>query len=137
MVLTSVATIVGGVLIYVMGKLASRFFIDPYHEYRTLLGEIAQALVYYDTVTALSALEIRNEAAKSFKQYGRVLGVRVGAIPGREFLIRHDWLLPDWEAVQAASEALNGLSNTNVDEYRDRDRYRATILKNLKLPGLS
>jgi hypothetical protein len=85
-VLTSLATIVGGVTIYVLGQLVSRFVIDPYHEYRRFTGEIAQALVYYDNVTALSGLEIRNEASKLFKQQGGLLRVRVMAVPWHKLL---------------------------------------------------
>lgn len=45
-VLTSALTVVGGVLVLVVGQLVQRFFIDPLHEQSKLIGEIAYALAY-------------------------------------------------------------------------------------------
>ena len=43
---TAALTIVGGVLIYVIGQLLMKFLIEPFHEFRKLLGEIASLLTY-------------------------------------------------------------------------------------------
>jgi hypothetical protein len=48
--LTSGLTIAGGFLVYVFGQIATRFLIDPYHEYRKTVGEIADTLVYYANI---------------------------------------------------------------------------------------
>jgi len=48
--LTSAATIIGGVFVYTAGQVITRFFIDPYHEYRKVVGEIADALIYHANV---------------------------------------------------------------------------------------
>src|SRR5437879_10209760 len=51
-ILTSALTVVGGVLVLMVGQLAQRFFIEPLHEQANVIGEIAYALAYYAPVYA-------------------------------------------------------------------------------------
>lgn len=51
-VLTSALTIVGGVLVLVVGQLIQRFFLEPLHEQTKLIAEVAYALAYYAPIYA-------------------------------------------------------------------------------------
>ncbi len=66
-VLTSVFTILGGVFVYVAGQLLTRFFIDPYHEYRKCVGEIADALIFYANIYSNPGLSTRERMDETSK----------------------------------------------------------------------
>ncbi len=51
-IVTSAPTVVGGVVILVLGQLAQRFFIEPLHEQAKVIGEIAYALAYHAPIYA-------------------------------------------------------------------------------------
>lgn len=134
--LTFVGTIFGGVLIYVAGQISLRFFIDPYHEYRKIVGEIADALVYYGNVSGASREERWQEASTIFRQKASLLRVRAYAIPCREWFGKIK-LLPSWDSIMRASTALIGLSNSvSGTDYDAMGRYRDEIIKTLGLPQL-
>ena len=46
-ILTSALTVVGGVVVITMGQLAIKFWIEPLHELRGLIGEIDFSLTYF------------------------------------------------------------------------------------------
>ncbi len=50
-ILTSSLTVIGGVIVFVSGQLASKFFIDPIHAQDKLLGDIANLLIMYAKLT--------------------------------------------------------------------------------------
>lgn len=49
-VLTSLFTVLGGIAIFIAGQLAIKFFIDPIHAYKILIGEISYSLIYFSNV---------------------------------------------------------------------------------------
>jgi hypothetical protein len=126
--LTATITIIGGVTVYVLGQIISKFFIEPYHEYRKTVGEIAYTLTYYANVSAAQAKEeLQDEASKAFRQNASRLKVTAFQIP----FFR---LLPRFQSVMHASAGLIGLSNV---VYRDNwdhiDKHRNKIVENLRL----
>jgi hypothetical protein len=65
---TAALTIIGGVLVYVLGKIIERAFIEPLNDYRRLVMEIAGALAMHASFWAdTSATET---LASSFRLYG-------------------------------------------------------------------
>jgi hypothetical protein len=138
-VLTSALTIFGGVMIYVAGQILTRFFIDPYHEYRKIVGEIADALVFYANVytnPGVGTQERMDEASNTLRQKGSLLRVRSLAIPwyGAFVTLR---LVPSWESIMKASGALFGLSNNiHRGDPEQNARRRDEVIKALGLPSL-
>ncbi|HZD41151.1 MAG TPA: hypothetical protein VE131_10545 [Terriglobales bacterium] len=134
--LTSGLTIIGGVLVYVLGQIFIRFFVDPYQRYRQVVGEIADALDYYANVSGGSHRQRQDEASNAFRQRARLLRMRAYEIPYYNRFARWRWV-PPWQSVMEASSALMSLSN---DVYgRDHEaigRRRDAIITNLKLPRL-
>jgi hypothetical protein len=67
-ILTSIGTIIGGLIILAVGQIIIKFFIDPYQEYRKLLGEIVDVLTFYANVNAqLMQPEDGAEAVKAYR----------------------------------------------------------------------
>jgi hypothetical protein len=131
-------TVLGGAVVLVFGQIATRFFIEPYHEYRKLVGEIADALVYYANVSSSSNPDIRERASDKYRQQASLLRVRAFVAPS--CFVKYN-LIPSWEAIMEASSALIGLENSyagrdSPDVFRERTKERNTIIKNLKLPSL-
>jgi len=48
--LTIFATVVSGTLIFVTGQIILKFIIEPIHKQKEIIGEIADALIYYANV---------------------------------------------------------------------------------------
>ncbi len=50
--LTTAATVLGGVAVFVFGQLVSRFFIEPVYEQRKTIGAIADTLLFFENLLA-------------------------------------------------------------------------------------
>jgi hypothetical protein len=134
--LTSALTIVGGVSVYVAGQIITRFFIDPYHEYRKVVGEIGHTLVYYANVSASSRREDQEEASTALRRNAGLLRITAHAIPAYKIYAKIG-LVPGWETVMAASSALIGLSNGVYEAGHDEiNRNRTRVITALNLPPL-
>lgn len=46
-ILISCLTVLGGIVVFVMGQIITKFFIEPLHEQSKLIGEIAYSLIFY------------------------------------------------------------------------------------------
>ena len=55
--LTSFLTVFSGTVVFVAGQNVSRFFIEPIHEQRRLIGEIAYVLIFYAPFYAIPEWE--------------------------------------------------------------------------------
>lgn len=74
--LTSGLTIVGGILVFVAGQVISRFFIDPIHEQKQIIGQVADALIYYSEVYQNpndKTIERRLIVANKFRQLATLM----------------------------------------------------------------
>ncbi len=45
--LTASITILGGFIVFVLGQIVVKFFIEPIHEQSKTIGEIAYSLIFY------------------------------------------------------------------------------------------
>ena len=68
--LTSTFTILGGVIVFVIGQLLSKFLIEPIHELKKAIGEVRFNLAYYAPIihTPISRNMERSDAA-----YGAIM----------------------------------------------------------------
>ena len=112
--MTASVTIIGGVVVLVLGQLAAKFFIEPIHEQAKLLGEIAHSLTFYANVYGNADLvdaEVPKEASKILRQ-------QASRLRATAWTIRWYWfwqllgLVPKRKNVLKASENLIGLSNS-------------------------
>jgi len=121
-VITSSLTILGGLLIFVIGhQIIPKFFIEPIHEQRRLISEIVESLFQYEPLYmnpidgGQGKLEPdqkkkRDKASKVIYQQSRELRARTYVIPWYQLwqLLR---LVRKQEDIEAASMELKGLSS--------------------------
>jgi len=119
--LTSFLTILGGVIVYTVGQIISKFFIEPIHHQGEIIGEIADALIYHARAYGSPGFlekEYLDKASGRFRQLASLLR-------SRSYMIR--WygvfkslkLVPSLNEVEGASKELIGLSNSLHDKQTD------------------
>jgi len=139
--LTSSLTILGGVFVYAVGQIISKFFIDPIHRQGEIVGEIADALIYYAQVWANPGglrKELLDEASGRFRQLASLLRSKSYMIKWYE-LLQSLKLVPELSKVGEASSSLIGLSNSlynlTLDEGVDNFKRVEEIKKLLGIPS--
>lgn len=115
--LTSGLTICGGVLVLVIGQVMMKLFLEPLFAMRSLIGDIADNLVYYAHVYAnpgMDSPELRQEAKDTLRQKASLLRARMHSLPlyGLFAFFR---LVPSQKNIGVASGELIGLSNGIFD----------------------
>lgn len=112
--LTSSLTVVGGVLIFVVGRVIERFLIEPVHEQSRVIGEIADSLIFYANLycnPGLGKPEEMDEASKVLRQHASRLMARTHAIRSY-WLMQRLKITPEHKDILKAHENLIGLSNS-------------------------
>ena len=121
LVLTSSLTIIGGVTVYVIGRIIEKFYIEPVHEQAKLIGEIADTLIFYANIYLnpdIGKTEELDETAKILRQYASHLMASTQRIRGYWFLQLFR-VVPKHKNIIKAHENLIGLSNS---VHRDESR---------------
>ncbi|MGA8277635.1 MAG: hypothetical protein WB784_05510 [Rhodanobacteraceae bacterium] len=112
--LTSSLTILGGVIVFVVGQLILKLVIDPVLELRKAISEVGYNLLFYapEIQTPISRTPVTSEKAReALRKSSSDLYVRCEAIRYR-FVYRMPFLrLPNREKVLDAAKRLRGLSN--------------------------
>lgn len=113
-VLTASVTIVGGVIVYALGCLVVALFVEPVHRLRSLIGEIADSLVFYAHVIANPGIPPKkkmDEASEALRRQAAQLRARAYSVPGYWFWVSIK-LVPQKMNIQEASRELIFLSNS-------------------------
>lgn len=131
--LTAALTIFGGVLVYVMGQLLSKFFIEPTHELKKAIGDVRFILAFHAPVirTPMArTVERSQEAYEALMKSSCVLLARVNAVPFYAVLSRRSrGFLPPREAIVDAAVQLRGLSTHVYDTDARANEALETIAK--------
>lgn len=113
-VLTASITIGGGVTVYALGRLFVALYVEPIHRLRSLIGEIADSLVFYANVYCNPGSvrkELMDEASEVLRRQASQLRARAYAIP-----LYSIWasvrLVRKKGEIEEASAELIGLSNS-------------------------
>ena len=111
--LTFVLTIIGGVLIFVIGQLLLKVFINPIQELRSIKGSIIDSLIYYDKFYSNPGMIAQDNAKKmshTLSKLGSELMAKTNVLPWYRFwsLLRVVHKLSD---ISEAHRNLIGLSN--------------------------
>lgn len=112
--ITASLTLIGGVLLFSATKVLSDFFLEPLKKRRELLGEIADALIYYANLYANPIPLSRDEpkdsphklASDRMRQLSTLLLSRTYMIPAYNFLEQLGLVIPGKEVDQAASQLM-------------------------------
>lgn len=140
-ILTAVLTIFGGVIVYVVGQLLSKFFIEPLHDLRKAIGEVRFNLAFHAATIHTPegrSMDSSDEARVALSKNSCVLLANLHAIPfyGVTRLLAFG-VLPGRAAIERAAVQLRGLS-TYVHETGERAdasidiiRKRVTLIEKL------
>jgi len=88
---TAAFTILGGVLVYVVGEVLSKFFIEPIHDLKRVIGEVRFNLAYFSPILHTPTSRTRersDEASKELLKNSCDLFSKVNAIPFYELVSR-------------------------------------------------
>jgi hypothetical protein len=110
--ITSFLTIFGGVVVFVLGQIITKFFVEPIHDQFRLIGEIADSLIFYANLymnPGSGKPEKMDEAAQKLRQQSSQLRARTYAIRWYE-LWEFVGLVLKRTDVMEASHNLMGLS---------------------------
>lgn len=112
--LTSSLTIIGGIIIYVVGQIILKFFIEPIHKQSEIVGDISDALVYYAREYSSPGRlkkEMLDEAHNRFRQLASILKARSYTIKYYNFF-EICKLIPKIKSIEQISSELIGLANS-------------------------
>ena len=113
-------------------------FMEPYRDYRKIVGEIANALNYYADVSGGDTKELQDEAHKVFLQKAIRLRTHADQIAYsyyKPLAILAD--VPSIESMDAAHHALIELSDAiYISNHYNIGRYRKKIAESLRLKGI-
>ena len=123
-----------GFVVFVLGQIAQRFFIEPIQEQRRVIGEIAFVVLYHANVGSMSPPKDRLEASSTLRRLSGQLRSTLWTVPCYR-LFQSLGLVESREHVLTASTGLIGWSNSVV--MRDSPhawRHRSAVVKALRLP---
>lgn len=111
---TAAFTIIGGVIVYVIGELLSKFFIEPVHELKRVIGEVRFNLAFFAPIihTPISRTPERSDAAyEALLKNSCDLFTKVNAIPFYGLVSRISFgFLPNKKSAKEAAVQLRGLT---------------------------
>ena len=145
---TAAFTILGGVLVYAIGQLLSKFLIDPSHELKKAIGEVRFNLAFHASIIHSPIARTPERSDKAYEALLKSsceLLAKVDAIPFYRLLSRISFgFLPSEKSIRTAATQLRGLS-TYVHETGDKADFHidtiekrvAIIEKQLNLTSLN
>lgn len=135
-ILTSVLTILIGVLVYVFGRIIEKFIIEPIQKLKSCIGEIQTELIFCADVYSNPDSFDNNkklEVSRVLRRLSAVLNSNIIQIPFVNFFSKLK-LIPDYNNTIQASSELMGLSNLMWrGDYPSIDNKVNTIRKLLKI----
>ena len=140
-ILTSTFTVLGGIIVFVFGQVASKLFIEQIHEQSKAISEIIDSLIFFaplysnpDNRNPPAAEKERDEASKTLRRHASQLSSKTYAIVWYRL-----WealrVVPKRSGVTASCKGLIGLSNNVFSGTSDDAHYfKAQISEGLNLP---
>jgi hypothetical protein len=110
-ILTSLLTVISGVLVLGIGQLLTKFIIEPLHEQKKLMGEIANSLIMYANIgTGIEEAYIKKlEGVKEAEDEAHKL-----IIERRQQLVRKEWERTDNAKAHLRKQASELMGTTNA-----------------------
>ncbi len=135
MFVTIFATVISGVLIFVLGQIVVKFLIDPIKELKEILGEIQFSLIFHAQAiyTPVEDRAGEDAAQKVIRDLASKLRAKIEVIPWYSLCSRISReFLPPKKNIMDASSQLIGLSNSVKKEDRSEvNRNRVEKIRKL------
>lgn len=137
--MTIVLTIIGGVVIFVVGQLVLKFVIEPIQDLNRLRGEIVYSLMFYSNVymnapPSYTDLrednQTRDKVQNIFRQLASQLCPKASMIPWFGIWYRLK-IVPEFENIKLAKTELIGLSNSIHDVNVELNKIRREKIQEL------
>ncbi len=146
---TFVYTVIGGVLIFVIGQICVKFIIEPLHECRKCIGEITFAIIYYANIYSnpcnsnkqfLESSEEHKqrveEVSTKLRQFASEINAKSQMIPLYSILSFFK-LVPKRSNIVEGAKRLIGLSNSVAVGYPKHNiKYQDEITSNLNIKDI-
>lgn len=132
---TAAVIVLLGFIVFVLGQVAQRFFIEPVQEQRKVIGEIAYAVVYYANVSArLSTEERKQETMQTLRRLSAQLRSTLWTIRPYPVFESLGWA-EQRDNILTASTGLIGWSNSVLMKDDSATwRHRRAVIGALRLP---
>jgi hypothetical protein len=111
--MTVFLTVLSGVITFVLGQLIIKLLIDPVHDFRRTVADIALVLIEYTNVYAnpgIAGSEIEKKVSEEFRRLSSRLNAQMYLIPYYQITAKI-FGLPSRDKVFGAASDLIGLSN--------------------------
>jgi hypothetical protein len=132
---TALATLIGGIIIYVIGRTIEKFVLEPIQEYRKTLANISDTFIFYANVysnTSVSSLEDKTATSKAIRKLASDLAAKTHQITFYKFFFKLK-VIPSYNNSMDAVSTLIGFSNSmwhsTFDEIDARRQRIETLLK--------
>lgn len=133
-IFTSSLTILGGVLIYVIGQVVSKFFIERIHDQANIVGKINDSLIFFANIYSNPGFSLKDkadEASNRLRQLATLLRSKTYMIPWYGFFEKIR-IVPKLSDINEASGNLIGLSNSlNRESDRSENNKRVNEIRKL------
>jgi len=116
-------TVLSGTLVFVIGQIIQKFFIDPIHDQKKIIGDIADNLIFYAQIYANPAKETSdkyNEASKKIRELSSKLSSKTYLIPAYKYLTLFK-VVKDINKIKEASRSLICISNRVYENGATKD----------------
>ena len=136
--LTSAATVLTGVIIFVAGQILLKFAIEPLQEQRRAIGRAASALIFYQDIymnPGVAKPEFNESASRALREVASDLLAHTNAIPNYEMWETMNAVLPQVDVLKACGHLI-GLSNSITKghpEYNEQSRREICTLLRLRM----
>lgn len=111
--MTIFLTIISGVVTFVLGQIVLKLFIEPVHDFRRTVADIALALIEYANIylnPGVSGIEAEKQASADLRKLASRLNAQMYLIPCYRFTSKV-FRLPSGDKVTEVASNLIGLSN--------------------------
>jgi hypothetical protein len=134
-IITAVLTIIIGVISFVLGQIAIKFFIEPIQRQQEHIGKIAHYLIFYADLWANPGFgpdDKIKEAEKKFRQLASELRALTNLVKGYYYFSSLG-IVPSYIEIETSARNLIGLSNSlrsmEFPDERETRRHTHDLIK--------
>lgn len=118
---TAALTIIGGVVVYVIGQLINEFLIKQYLDYRRIIGEIREELMFYSNIYTnagiwLTFKPISEDASTGLRRLASQLSSNYKMLTAKSYFLTNGWIMTQEKTDEVISNLIflsNSLWNSS------------------------